>query len=199
MVSKFFMNSTSSLATIISWEGRTNIDWSTDINKMNESSFSLTTINNLLKLSRIVEASSGCCDGIVAELAEAKLGSCFCGWFHGAFCYEPCLPAFFLFLGAYFLGCCWSPSIRIKDYSHATNDPTTCPTKYISLFISIGSEAFGMITFSICTKKFSSPTEIPWIFMPSIIYLIATWPCAVSKRVHFATYNSIKYISTKSS
>ena len=157
--------------------------------------------NNLLKLSGIVEALSGCCHGIIAKLAEAiKLGSCSCGWVRGAFGCKPYLPTLFLFLGANFLvGCFWSPSISTKDYDHTTNDPTTYPTKYIFSFIGIGSEAFGMITFSICTRKFSSPIGILWIFMSFTIYPIATWCCVVSKIVHFATYNSIRYISTKSS
>ena len=193
MLSKFVMNSASSLATIILWERRPYTDRSTNTDKMNESSFFITAINNLLKLARIVEASFGCCDGITVELDEAKLGSCSCGWIRGAFDYETC---FFFFLRSIYS---WLLITRIKDCGYATNDPTICPTKYISSLIGIGSQVFGINTFSVCIQKLYLSIGIPWIFVLSEIYLIATWCCVISRRVHVATYNSIRYISTKSS
>ena len=102
MLLKFIINSTSSLATIISWEGIPYKDTSADTNKMNKWPFSITTINNLLKVTGTVEASSGFCDSITVELDEAKLSSCFCGWVYGAFGCETCtLALFFFFFGAY--------------------------------------------------------------------------------------------------
>ena len=99
------MNSTSSLPTIISLEERPNTDRFADTDKMHESSFSITTINNLLKLAGTVEALFGCYDGIIVELDEAKLGSCSYGWVRSAFGCETRLPALFFFVGANFLRC----------------------------------------------------------------------------------------------
>ena len=64
---------------------------------MNELSFSITPVNNLLKLIGIVEVEFGYCDGITVELDEAKLCSCSCGWVFGAFSCEVCLPMLFFF------------------------------------------------------------------------------------------------------
>ena len=69
---------------------------------MNESSFSLTTVNNLLKLSRIEEASSSYCDGITVELDEAKLGSCSYGWVRCAFGLSPPVVKGHLVMEGYF-------------------------------------------------------------------------------------------------
>ena len=65
---------------------------------MNELSFSITPVNKLLKLEGIVEVESGCSDGKIVELGEAKICSCSCGYVIVALGYEVCLAVpFFSF------------------------------------------------------------------------------------------------------
>ena len=70
---------------------------SADTDKMNELSFSITLVNNLLKLVETVEAEFGYSDSITVELDETKLCSCSCGCVIGDFGCKVRLAVLFFF------------------------------------------------------------------------------------------------------
>ena len=143
-LSKFVINFTFSLATIISWEGRPYKERSSDTNKMNELSFFITSINNLL-----------------------KLGSCSCDWVCGAFGYETSIPVFFFFWSIFsWLLITIHKNQGLRPYDKWSND---IPNQVHSLIDWYRKWRIWNQNLLNLSQKLSSPTSIPWIFMPSII------------------------------